>query len=463
MGDTARAAFPRLFWPIAVAAFPAFHSIVARPSQSADYLAPKKEHICPMKLHLLSAAPALLFASSLALAQANPPAPASPAPAAPVGTPVAATPDVSATAAFPAAALAVSPAPSPAPAEVLPSAPPESPLPTKLGIGKDGFWQPGATLQFWAFGANQAGDTSTTFRVRRAELRVKGEIIPKTFGFNVMIDPSRVLENNRANITVPGGTATVNNQGTVTILQDYFITFMSEYADVSVGQFKIPISLEGYGGSSKVIFPERAIVSRRFGDQRDLGIRIEKKLGKQFYYYAGLFNGEGQNRLDGNAQKDAALRLEVSPIEGITIGAVGYAGIHKRSTSATKDRIEADFKLDLSGVLLQAEYIHGWDGPTAVARKESAGVYAVLGYTIADKLQPLFRIGHFDSDVRRNLPGGSERSSTAPFTDEVTSYELGLNYFIRGNDAKLQASWSKFVFADEVNRGEVILSAQAAF
>ena len=98
-----------------------------------------------------------------------------------------------------------------------------------------------------------------------------------------------------------------------------------------------------------------------------------------------------------------------------------------------------------------------------MARKESAGVYAALGYTIMDKVQPVVRVGHFDSDVRGNLPGGLERSSTAPFSDEVTSYELGLNYFIRGNDAKLQASWSKFVFADELNRGEVILSAQAAF
>ncbi len=115
-------------------------------------------------------------------------------------------------------------------------------------------------------------------------------------------------------------------------------------------------------------------------------------------------------------------------------------------------------------MLLQAEYIHGWDGPTNVARTESAGFYAVLGYTIADKVQPLFRIGRFDSDVRKDLPGkSSERGSTAPCSDEMMSYEVGLNYFIRGDNAKLQASWSKFVFEQEDNRGEVILSAQAAF
>jgi hypothetical protein len=428
-----------------------------------------------MKLYLLSAAPALLLASSAAFAQVPPapePAPLAAAPAAVV--PLDPIPPVSAraTAAFPPASEAPPATLPAAPPELLPKPAPDLPVASKLGISKDGFWQPGANLQFWAFGANQAGQTSTTLRIRRAELRVKGEIIPKVFGFNVMIDPSRVLDTPKATLPVtaaakgdpsPGSVAVSNQGSTVTILQDFYVTLMSDYADVSVGQFKIPISLEGYGSASKLLFPERAVVSRRFGDQRDLGIRIEKKLCKNFYYYAGLFNGEGQNRLDTNSQKDVALRLEVYPVDGITIGAVGYAGVHRRDTSPTKDRIEGDFKLDLSNVLIQAEYIHGWDGPTAVARKESAGVYATLGYTFLGKVQPLFRIGAFDSDVRRNLPGGIERTNSAPFTDEVTTYEFGLNYFLRGNDAKLQASWSKFVFPNETNRGEVILAAQAAF
>lgn len=421
-----------------------------------------------MKLSLISAAPALLLASSAAFAQQAPAAPVAPAPAA-VPAPVVVAPAPVA----PAPAIdAAAPAPAPlavAPAEVLPPPVPEIPLPTKLAIGKEGFWQPGALLQFWAFGSNQGGDTATTMRVRRAELRVKGEIVPKLFGFNVMIDPARVLESN-SSLALPNGAGNVNvaNQGAVTIMQDYMITFMSEYADVSVGQFKIPLSYEGYNGSSKILFPERALVSRRFGDQRDLGIKVEKKLGK-IYYQAALFNGDGQNRLDTNAQKDAALRLEVTPVEGVMIGGVGYAGLTNRETSPTKDRLEADFKLDMANFLLQAEYIHGWDGPTAAARTESAGVYATIAYTFMERMQPLFRIGRFDPNVRGNAPGGAQRfagnvvTPATGLTDEVNTYELGFNYYLRGNDAKLQASWSKYVFADQLNRGEVIVSAQAAF
>src|SRR6478609_8538432 len=141
-----------------------------------------------MKLSLFSAAPVLLLASSAAFAQApGAAAPTPPAPAAPAPAP--------AVAPAPAAA-AEAPAPVVAPAELPPAAvPAETPLAAKLGISKDGFWQPAATLQFWAFGANQGGDTTTTLRIRRAELRVKGEIIPKFFSYNVMIDPARALDN----------------------------------------------------------------------------------------------------------------------------------------------------------------------------------------------------------------------------------------------------------------------------
>jgi len=419
-----------------------------------------------MKLSLLSAAPVLLLASSTAFAQAPAPAPVAPAPAPAPAT--AAAPDAPVTAAAPAPVIDVTtppPAPLAAPAEVLPPVIPEVPLASKLGILKDGWWQPGATLQFWAFGSNQSGDTQTTFRVRRAELKLKGEIIPKLFSFNVMIDPARALDNNKQTLTTSdGATVAVNNQGAVSILGDFFITIMSDYADVSVGQFKIPVSYEGYNSASKLIFPERSVVARAYGDVRDMGIRIDKKLGKHFYYQASLFNGEGQNKLDTNKQKDLAGRIEVYPIEGITVGVVGYTGISHRDSSPTKDRLEADFKLELANVLLQAEYIHGWDGATGqtTARREGAGVYAVLGYKI-DKFQPLFRIGHYDPDVTQDLQGKAGEHTNLPTGDEVTTYELGLNYYLLGDNAKFQAAWSKYVYKQETNRGEFILAAQASF
>ena len=116
-------------------------------------------------------------------------------------------------------------------------------------------------------------------------------------------------------------------------------------------------------------------------------------------------------------------------------------------------------------MLVQAEYIHGWDGPAGQAgpRPESAGVYGVLGYTFMDKLQPLVRIGYYDPDVHQDLPGKVGEHTNLTTGDEVTTYELGLNYYLRGDNAKLQAAWSKYVYKNEPNRGEFILAAQAAF
>jgi len=358
------------------------------------------------------------------------------------------------------------------PAEVAPPKPEENPLAPKLGLLKNGWWQPGANLQFWAFGANQGGDTQTTARIRRLELKLKGELIPKLIGFNVMIDPARALDNNKSTLTTSdGATVSVNNQGAVSIVGDVVLTVMSEYADVSVGQFKIPVSYEGAGSAAKLLFPERAVVSRAYGDIRDIGLKIEKKLGKHFYYQAAVFNGEGQNKLDTNKQKDIAGRIEVYPLDGMTVGLVGYAGITHRDSSLTKDRLEADFKLDLAHLLVQAEYIHGWDGATGqttapgqtTARREGHGVYGVVGYTFFDKLQPLFRVGYYDPDLSQDLPGKAGERTNLTVSDEVTTFELGLNYYLLADNAKLQAAWSRFHYENEPDRGEFILSAQASF
>ena len=54
-----------------------------------------------------------------------------------------------------------------------------------------------ALLQFWIYGADQDEDETFTFRIRRAELRVKGEIVPKQIGYQIQIDPARALEPTR--------------------------------------------------------------------------------------------------------------------------------------------------------------------------------------------------------------------------------------------------------------------------
>jgi hypothetical protein len=387
-----------------------------------------------------------------------PPAPPEPPPPPPEAPPPEPPPVAAAPPADPALAPAPAAPPPPPPEE-------EAELPKRLSVGKDGFLQLGALLQGWFAGARQDSETTTTFRLRRAEIRLKGEIIPKLIAYQIMVDPARVLEFEETTVEVEGqdpppatpGTVEVEQpSGAVSAMQDFYVTFLTDYADASIGQFKIPLSWEGYNSSSKIVLPERALSSRRWGDRRDVGLRVEKKLGDHFYYQFGVFNGEGQNRPDTNNQKDVALRLEGYPIEGILIGAVGYAGIGERDEPTTKDRVEGDVRVELANALLQAEYIRAWDGPSDGTRVKGHGMYGALGYTFFDRLQPVVRIGYVDPDLDGDAPEGNS-------SDEVVHYELGLNYYIQKQEAKLQLSYSLYDFEDTNTRGEAIFAAQVSF
>jgi hypothetical protein len=369
-----------------------------------------------------------------------------------------------------------------------PAEPAEKPAsPDKVVVSKDGFFQPSLTLQAWAV-AEHLGTARTdenawqsSFRIRRAEMKAKGELIPKTVGYAVMIDPARLLDFKSSSADVkdamgnsvgsvgvlqpPGalGGSTILSGGSSSILQDVEVSFLSDYADVSIGQFKIPVSYEGFNSASKLLFPERSLVARRFGDRRDIGLKITKKF-EYFSYYVGVFNGEGQNNLDTNDQKDLALRLEAYPIKGLTLAVVGYTSVGDRDLVNTKDRIEGDIKFEKSGFLLQAEAIRGWDvvgTPAAHSKIEGQGFYVTAGYTLFDKLQPIVRIGSVDPEV-----GKDEQGATAiDARDEITAYEFGLNYYIKQHDAKLQLAGSFFDPEQRVQKTtfDLILAAQVAF
>lgn len=406
---------------------------------------------------LLAATTLALLTTAPAFAQGEPPPPAPepepPPPAAAEPAPPAAEPPVAAAAPeVPVAAPEPAPPPPPQRAD-------EPPAPKQLSVGKQGFFQPGALLQGWLFVPRQKGvKAPSTFRLRRAEIRVKGEIVPKQVAYQLMIDPAKVLDPDKTTVqTADGSTSvTVNQSSTVSIMQDFFITFLSDYADVSMGQFKIPVSWEGYNGSSKLLFPERAAAARKWGDKRDIGLRVDKKLfDEKFYYSLSILNGEGQNRADSNNQKDVGLRVEAYPIKEIMVGAVGYMGITERDRTATKDRVEGDFRIEMANALFQAEYIRAWDVPaTGSDRIQGHGFYAAAGYTLFDRLQPVARVGYLDPNVKED--------STAK-EDETWVFEGGLNYYLAKHEAKLQASYSVFDYELAKTRHELILAAQVSF
>ncbi len=397
--------------------------------------------------------------AAVAVAQPAPPATAQPGePPAPLPSPDQPEPP---------AAVVAEPKLEPKPEPAEPPKPPEVPPSKKLQVGTEGLFQPGMLAQAWILADVVDGNTAlSTLRLRRAEMSVKGEILPKRVGYQIMFDPAKVRE--PAKVVVAGPPDAMGNPTTVTVnspttaisaLQDFYITFLSKNADVSIGQFKIPVSWEGLNSSAKILMPERALVSTLYGDKRDLGIRIAKQFDK-FGYHAGIYNGQGLNNLDTNNQKDGALRLEVYPVKGMTIAGVAYDSLGYRTRAGTKDRWEGDFRYETGPFLVQAEFIEARDvkKDKADATKER-GFYAAVAYTIKNPslhgdLQPVVRFGYVDNDTTKDLDPVADKD------DELWHYELGANYYLKGHEMKLQGSFQRQQFQTKVPVNELILAAQ---
>ena len=385
-------------------------------------------------------------------------------------------------------ATASSPTPLNAQAPATNAAPPKAAAETRPIFGPGGLVQVGAILQGWLdttwnsdVAAGASRHTSLTFRIRRAEIKVYGDIVPNIASYVVSFDPASTYKFSTTNYTVasPAGatpaTQTVTTStppGNTAALKLFWVSLQSPFVDAAIGQFKYPISYEGQSSSAELAFPERAFSTRYFGDTYDMGFRLEKKL-EWFKYQAFLLNGSGQNQLDKNLQKDLAVRLEFTPVEGITFGPAGITSLGQRTTqTTTKDTVEFFGRLNKAGFLVQGELLWGKTGSTAPGneRTKAAGRYAVLGYTIANTIQPVIRYGYLNTDKTVTLGQSSSYALYAPFnlvTDEVRSYEIGLNYFVKGNNFKLQAAYGYYDF-DKVPGGQLPLQeftfvGQAAF
>lgn len=361
--------------------------------------------------------------------------------------------------------------------------PPEA-GPRKFAVAKDSpgaFFSPGVLMQTWfvydltsptSAGGETVNQSISTFRIRRLEISGSGDLLPRLVRYRFTFDLWRVRDT-LSSVTVIGANGqpvTIRTPvSPLSTLQDFFITFQSELADVSLGQFKNPVSWDGFNSTSRLIMPERAFVANLVGGQRDLGVRIEKTFPK-IGYVLGLFNGAGQNNFDTNNQKDVALRLEVYPVKGMTIAGVTYDSIGYRSRAGTKDRWELDFRYETGPYLVQSEFIRNRDVTAdGAVPLNSQGFYIALAYMMKDigagrwkgNLQPVVRFGFHDPNTEIDVDPAAPVGFGA--SDERMDYELGLNYYLRNHELKFQASYDRQQFDQRTPINEVILAAQLWF
>jgi hypothetical protein len=306
-------------------------------------------------------------------------------------------------------------------------------------------------LQAWYDSAPTAGAEST-FRVRRAEVTVRGEIIPKRVKYNIMADLSKeILKKSQIVEDDNGDPVSVDKDDDAT-LQDAWVAYtLPNGADIQMGQFKTPIALEGFYPTAKLLFPERSIVSRNFGDKRDLGIALIQRK-ETFLYYLGYFNGGSLNELDKDNTKDITGRFEAYPKKGLTLATAALVQAFNTDEGSQKTRFEVDAKYEKKLLVLVSELHMATDGP-----KPSAGAYfaGLVPLPFDDRLQ----LGGRYSVLIRDLRAAADEQF-----DSLQELTLGTNLYLKDHQAKLQASISRFIDVNpDKSFTEIIIAGQAWF
>ncbi|HEX8792233.1 MAG TPA: porin [Polyangiaceae bacterium] len=125
---------------------------------------------------------------------------------------------------------------------------------------------------------------------------------------------------------------------------DAFVNYgPSPWANVQVGQYYVPFTLENRISDNTTSFLERALVIRTIAVplQRDIGAMFWGESPDRLFYYAvGVFNGDGPNRPNVDTRYDLAGRAFVRPLVRSTRSSTKWAqvgvSVHGGSRDATK-------------------------------------------------------------------------------------------------------------------------------
>lgn len=269
----------------------------------------------------------------------------------------------------------------------------------------------------------QTTGDSAVFLLRRARLAVEGNITSWA-SYRAQIEMRTI-----------GAAATPAASPLTLSATDLFIRLSHGPWGGTIGQFRVPFSLESLLSSTNLETTERSRVVN--AARRDIGAQLDWRIPDRLVLQGAVVNGDGPNRaanLDNRLAYFA--RAVVTPVKGLDVGGAigGY------SDSAGTDVQGAYHATRWTA---RAEYIRERNRRTEVRAR---GWYALAAYrAIPRRVEMIGRVEQFDP---------SDRVAT----DRSTGYLLGLQYFIRGDDFKVM--WDYEIFQEQLaqtknNRGVV--------
>lgn len=250
------------------------------------------------------------------------------------------------------------------------------------------------------------GTSDNRFFIRRAELIAWGKVNDYFPRWHMLADfgaLSNIGRSSGLNSIAVSGTTTDNNQ----ILREAYVDIVpalsaQPYLDrVRIGQYRIPVGIEGSTSSGLIDFINRNYITQAPGQaigggaaaagtltstidfipERDVYVDFKSKPIEQLELDLGVMNGNGingpGNSFDNNSQKDFMGRARVKPRKDLffSFGTIQGESTNLNSRNGGRgkgnyDRYIADFQFkpeSIPGLWLQGEYAWGHDAPPANA------------------------------------------------------------------------------------------------
>lgn len=334
----------------------------------------------------------------------------------------------------------------------------------RLNIG--GRIQVRFTYDFWQENASTDRENRPDFDVPRARLDFTGHAFHEHLKYRIHFD----VAGDRADtpVTFPGaGTVRFASGNRLAELKDAYIDYV-KWPELSLraGQFKTPYSRQFLTSSAQFQMVERSPVHRAFIRDRDVGLMVFGAAGsgenaKLIEYYAGIFDGEGENSTNNDKGLLYVGRVAVNPF-----GEVAY------TESALKQTEDFRLAVGLNAWLHQDDNHRGegddwaigfdvaifWCGFFATAefhyRENDAGGgpdVRIVGWSaqagyfiIPEEFEVSLRYVEVDWD--NNGTG----------TAAQREYLVGLGYFFEGHAMKIQTDfgWVEAHFGNHANNTE---------
>jgi len=259
------------------------------------------------------------------------------------------------------------------------------------------------------------------FLIRRARIGVKGTFAE---GFDF------VLQSDWGNNSL-AETAAYRAQ-----LTDAFVTWTKfSYANITVGQFKVPYGYEQLLADTKTLFVERSLPNDLLSIPRQAGLMVAGSfLDKMVGYATAITNGNGTNNGgNDNEQFQYIGRVYGTAFNGhgvkVTLGANGFMAYDTGTFTGHRTGRAIDAQVSYAGAEIDAELLRT-HFDRDVGTDYNAQGWSVLGsyFILPGKLQGVLRYETYDP-------------SFATFGDKTTLRTIGLNYLLKGDDVKFMLDY----------------------